>query len=95
MKSFLRSLFSALVLLALVGCVGTTFKWDTARQVHVGMTKSEVTQIMGKPYIVSTVGQDEVWTWAYGTGIGSGAAFKIILRDDKVTQVPKIPAEMK
>jgi outer membrane protein assembly factor BamE (lipoprotein component of BamABCDE complex) len=95
MKKLTTLLGLACALVLFSACVGTTFNWDTARQVRVGMTKAEVQQVMGKPYLISTAGEDEVWTWAYGTGLGNGAAFKIILRDDKVTQVPKIPAELK
>lgn len=89
MKTKLFALLVALVIFA--GCVGTPFRWDTARKIQLGMTKAQVQEIMGKPYMVSTVGESEVWMWSYGTGLGTGGAFKVLMKDNKVAEVPKIP----
>lgn len=84
----------AFALLFFSGCVGTPFRWATARKVQVGMTKTQVQEIMGKPFSRSVAAESEVWMWSYGTGLGSGGAFKIILKDGVVTEVPKIPADL-
>ena len=95
MKSKILASILGLALLALSsGCVGTPFRWDTARKIQVGMTKAQVQEIMGKPYVVSTHGESEIWLWSYGTGLGSGGAYKIILNDGKVIEVPKIPDQL-
>ncbi len=76
------------------GCVGTPYRWDSAREIEVGMTKDEVREIMGKPYVISMAGDNEFWTWAYGTGLGSGGSFRIVLVDGVVTEVPTISDSM-
>lgn len=88
----------ACALALVVGCAGSYFNWSQARQVKQGMTTAEVTQIMGKPMIVQTLGTDGKklkYIWAYGTGLGSGGSFTIIFEDGKATQVPVIPDEFK
>ena len=87
---------SALALAFFAGCVGTPFRWDTARKIQLGMTKAQVVGIMGAPYVKAVAGQNQVetWTWSYGTGIGTGGAYKIAFKDDVVSEIPKIPAEL-
>jgi hypothetical protein len=77
--------------LLFAACVGTPFKWDTARQIKTGMSKGEVTAIMGKPYTISS-GSDgnEIWAWNYGTALGTGGAYQIVIKGDKVIEVPVI-----
>jgi hypothetical protein len=88
-----KLLVPLIALLLFAGCVGTPFRWETARKIQVGMTKAEVTTLMGNPAIMTTAGESEIWTWSYGTGLGTGAAFKIVIKGDKVTEVPKIPGQ--
>lgn len=77
--------------LTLAGCVGTHFKWDTARQIKVGMTIDQVTELMGKPDSIATGASDvELWAWNYGTAWGTGGYFRIGIKDGKVVDVPKI-----
>ena len=88
-------LISAFVVFA-AGCAGTPFKWDNARKVHVGMTKEEVTKIMGKPYSVSSTSDGtEKWVWVFATGWGSSRSFRVDFKDDIVIEVPKIPDSFK
>ncbi|MBL9187907.1 MAG: outer membrane protein assembly factor BamE [Opitutaceae bacterium] len=89
-----KALLFLLLLGVLAGCVGTPFRWDTARKIQVGMTKAQVTEIMGKPYVRAVAGEIETWTWSYGTGLGTGGAYKIALKDGIVTEVPKIPSDL-
>ena len=42
-KLFLTALFSVL----LVGCAGTNFNWDNARQIKQGMNEKEAVALMG------------------------------------------------
>lgn len=85
-------LFVVLVSFLLVACVGTPFRWDTARQIKVGMTKEQVVEIMGKPLTISAgTGDQEFWAWNYGTGLGTGGYFRVVIKSGKVVEVPKIP----
>ena len=84
----------AIASLLFSGCVGTPFRWETARKVHVGMTKAEVLEVMGKPYVMSTAGETDIWQWTYGTGLGTGGNYRIVIKDGKVSEVPRIPEEL-
>ena len=77
--------------LILAGCVGTYFTFDKAREVQLGMTAAQVQKIMGKPFIVSTRGDDEIWVYSFADGWGAARSVSFILRDGKVTDVPHIP----
>lgn len=87
----LRLFTPALTILLFAACVGTHFDWDDARQIHVGMTESEVIQKMGKPYTMSAADGNEYWTWNYGTGLGTGGYFRIVMKAGRVSEVPAIP----
>jgi hypothetical protein len=58
------------------------------------MTEAQVMQIMGKPYTMSAADGNEYWTWNYGTGIGTGGYFRIVLKHGIVTEVPQIPRNL-
>jgi len=69
---------------------------DDARKVKVGMTKAEVTTIMGNPNVVKSQAGEEVWVWSYVNGfMGRGRVMSIGIKDGKVTTVPTIPDSMK
>lgn len=85
-------LIVSLLAACLAGCAGTKFDFDQARQVKVGMTKQEVETLMGRPYMVTTKGEQELWTWSYANGMtGTSRAVTFTFKDDKVVGVPKIP----
>jgi outer membrane protein assembly factor BamE (lipoprotein component of BamABCDE complex) len=91
-----RSILSAALCASLVACAGTNFSFSNARNVHEGMTGDEVSHILGKPYMVTTLGDKEVWTWSYANGItGSSRNLAIPFRDGRVLGVPNIPADFK
>lgn len=89
MKSNLAAaLFAALV----TGCAGTSFSFDDARRVQVGMTEDEVREIMGRPYMVRTKGDKDVWVWSHANGLTGGSqVISFIFKDGKVESVPRIP----
>lgn len=88
----MRILCIASLLLALSGCAGTNFTFDQARQVKVGMTASEVTSIMGRPYAVNSRDGAEIWVWSRANGFtGSSRAVSFTLRNGIVENVPVIP----
>lgn len=91
MKSKASLAGAVLALLLFAGCVGTPFRWDTARQIKVGMSEAQVIELMGKPLTMSAADGKEYWTWNYGTGIGTGGYFRIVLKNRVVTEVPEIP----
>jgi outer membrane protein assembly factor BamE (lipoprotein component of BamABCDE complex) len=93
MKKFL---IVALAAALIAGCAGTKINWDRARTVQVGMTDAQLTEIMGKPYMVTTRGDDQIWVWSYANGMtGSHGAISYTLREGKVVAVPKIPDSFK
>lgn len=81
-----------LLSITLAACAGVPFSWDNARQIKVGMTSSEVRNLMGKPYLISgTNDNKERWNWTFVTGFGSMRTFNIFIKDGKVVDVPSIP----
>ncbi|HZF01052.1 MAG TPA: outer membrane protein assembly factor BamE [Methylomirabilota bacterium] len=89
----MRNILCIIVAAALLcGCAGTYFTFDKAREVQVGMTESEVQKIMGRPYLVTTHGVDDIWVYSFATGFGSARTVSFILTNGKVSSVPRIPA---
>jgi outer membrane protein assembly factor BamE (lipoprotein component of BamABCDE complex) len=84
-------LLACSVVVVLAGCFGTAFNWSQARSVTVDMTEKQLTDAMGKPYMVTTRGDREVWVYSYATGLGEAKAVSYVLKDGKVIEVPKIP----
>jgi outer membrane protein assembly factor BamE (lipoprotein component of BamABCDE complex) len=74
----------AILLAALVGCAGTSFRWEDTAKIHDGMTESEVVAILGKPYARSQSGSITVLTWSYASAFGSARAVAYQLKDGKV-----------
>lgn len=93
MKKHLSMLTAALALSACA--VGTPINWDKARQVKVGMSESEVTALMGRPYMVSSRADGQRWIWTLGTALGGAESMSIVMREGKVVDVPTIPSSFK
>ncbi|MBY8946367.1 outer membrane protein assembly factor BamE [Pseudomonas sp. SH10-3B] len=90
--------FAAAAVLALVlsGCAGTSFSYDDARKVQVGMTEEQITQIMGPPYSVVSRADGQMWIWSHANGMtGASRVISFRLVDGKVVEVPTIPASFK
>jgi outer membrane protein assembly factor BamE (lipoprotein component of BamABCDE complex) len=86
----------AAIALALAACAGTNFSFDNARQVQVGMTEAQVTQLMGAPYMVTTKGEQQIWVWSHVNGLTGGSqSVTFTFKDGKVTTVPVIPQSFK
>ena len=82
---------AAVLALALVGCAGTSFSYDEARKVKVGMTEDEVTQIMGPPYSVVSRTDGQMWVCSHANGMtGARRVISFRMVDGKVVEVPAI-----
>ena len=91
----IKYLFSIVLCVLLAACAGTAFKWSDARRVQVGMSKQEVTSIVGAPNRVAAIGDDNtryVWVWVNSF---SGTRTLVIDfdKDGKVIKAPPIPDE--
>jgi hypothetical protein len=90
MKKLIAVIFIAVLV---TGCAGTPINMSHARMVKVGMTEAEITGLMGKPYSITTKGDDQIWVWANANGItGAHTALSYGMHDGKVTSVPTIPS---
>ena len=89
----MRNIVGVLVLAAvLVGCAGTSFSYDKARQVQVGMTETQLISLMGKPYSVISRGDEQMWVWSHANGFtGSSRSVSFKMRDGRVAELPSIP----
>ncbi len=92
----MRALPIIALLAALSGCAGTNFSYDNARKVQVGMTEAKVTQIMGRPYMVTSRGDEQMWVWSRANGFtGSSRAVSFKMKNGVVAEVPAIPDSFK
>lgn len=89
MRTLVALLFAATVL---AGCAGTPFRFSDARQVRVGWTEAELTALLGRPYMVTARGNDQMWVWSQANFLGDARVVSFTLRDGRVAAVPTIPA---
>lgn len=86
---------SKVVLLAflamLTACAGTNFTWKSARQVQPGMSETEVTNLLGKPYMVRSMGDKVSYIWSYADLAFGNKTLAIDFKDGKVIKAPPIP----
>ncbi|WP_444901479.1 hypothetical protein ACJJIG_18605 [Microbulbifer sp. SSSA007] len=87
-----KIIISFALMIVLTGCAGTKFEFQKARQIEVGMTEAQLTEMMGSPYSVTARGEDQIWVWVEVNPITMASkSVSFILRDGKVREVPKIP----
>jgi hypothetical protein len=87
---------AAVLALVLSGCAGTSFSYDEARKIKVGMTEDQVTQIMGPPYSVVSRADGQMWIWSHANGMtGASRVISFRMVDGKVVEVPTIPSSFK
>ena len=95
-----RLLTLVLACALLIGCAtaGTKFDFQNARQLRVGMTEQEVTQLMGKPMSVTARGQSQIWVWSFakaGAFSIDSKSLSVIFTDGLVSEAPTIPDSFK
>lgn len=82
--------------LAIAGCAGTSFNWDQARQIRPGMTEDEVTQVMGRPYMVRSGPEGQTWIWSYANTLSADVrTVSVVIKDGRVVSAPDIPKSFK
>lgn len=91
----MKSIFVLALLSLLAGCAsaGTSFEWDNARKVSVGMSEAELVALMGKPNSVATTGDSQQWTWIHVTaGLGGTSSRRVSfgLKNGRVSAVPNL-----
>lgn len=91
-----RLIYMLSVLALCAGCAGTAFKWADARRIEAGMSKADVTAMVGAPNRVATIPNDGtryVWVWVNTL---SGSTRTLVVDFDKsgrVIKAPPIPDE--
>lgn len=87
---------AALAMYALCACAGTRFSYDRVRQVQVGMTEEDLTRLLGRPYMVTSKGDTQIWIWSYANGLtGSSKSVSFSVKEGKVSEVPAVPKSFK
>jgi hypothetical protein len=82
----------ALTILLLSGCTHSSFKFDDARKVQLGMDERQLINIMGDPKSISSSDDSEVWVWVNYNGFtGKMQKVSYVIKDGKVIDVPAIP----
>ena len=92
----MKKLLAILAVSMLTACAGSgSIKWDDARQLKVGMTEKEVSEVMGKPYQAPVVRNDGTYRWVWvdvNLMRGGGAqTMTADFKDGVVVNVPIIP----
>ena len=91
----MRRLASIVLLCAVLSaCAGSgSINWNNARMVKDGMTINEVTALMGKPYMIQTVGNGEVkYFWVHTNLLTGSESAHMTFKDGKLLKAPEIPA---
>ena len=92
MMTLPKSVAACLLAMLLVACAGTNFSFDRARRVQVGMSEADVKKLLGRPYMVTSTPDSQLWTWSYANGItGAHKTLVIPMKDGKVASVPNLP----
>lgn len=78
-----------------VGCAGTQFTWDQARQLKQGMTEQEATAVMGNPHTVRATGDKQVWVWVWVNSFTGTQSVSAVFENGTLVEAPKIPATFK
>lgn len=81
---------TTLLILALTfcGCAGTNWSTEDLNRVRPGMTKTQVAELMGAPYMTTRSGPTEKWIWSYASAFGGARACSIVFDHDTVSAVP-------
>lgn len=87
----IKYICAGLLAVFLTGCAGTKFSYDQARKVQVGMTEAEVTQLMGRPYSVTSRGNEQMWVWSHAKAFSGARAVSFKFSNGRVVEVPSIP----
>lgn len=81
-----------LLIALLMGCAGTRFSFENARQLSAGMTEAEVVKTMGRPYRTTVRGDIKIMTWVFVNGItGANRSMALPFKDGKLTETPRVP----
>lgn len=60
------------------------------------MTTSEVQEIMGRPYFITSKDGQEIWVWSYANGMtGASRSVSFVFRDGSVESIPEISDSFK
>ena len=80
-------LIALLACAALTACAGTYFKWDDVAKVKTGMRESEVTAILGAPYMRTQSGNTSILTWSFAGGFDGARAVSYKFVDGRVATI--------
>lgn len=86
---------ASLCVAALVGCAGTQFTWDQARQLRNGMTEQEATAVMGAPTTVRAQGDRQTWVWVWVNSFTGTQTVSAVFQNGTLVEAPKIPDSFK
>ena len=82
-----RTFLAFIVALAVTGCTGTFFYVNQTRSVQVGMTEQQLTDILGKPEVVTKRSDgSQVWVYSFNLGVDATSA-SYLVKDGKVIEV--------
>lgn len=76
----------------LVGCAGTNFNWNNARQIKEGMSEQQVLSLLGKPNMTTSTPNGLIYVWSFANGFtGTARSVSVIMKDGVVVSAPSIP----
>lgn len=92
-----KNLIAFLFALSLTACAGSGgIKWDNVRQVKQGMTEQQLTNLMGRPYSVTSKGDGtQIWVWVHVNLLTGTSSLAIPMKEGLVIADMKIPDSFK
>lgn len=77
----MKNLILAVVVAAgLVGCAGTNFNWNNARQIKEGMSEQQVLSLLGKPNMTTSTPNGLIYVWSFANGFTGTARSVSVIR---------------
>jgi outer membrane protein assembly factor BamE (lipoprotein component of BamABCDE complex) len=95
-KAISRIIAITIIAFGLAACAAGSgsIDWNAARKVKEGMTKEEVTALMGNPYSVTTKGKEEqVWVWVHVKPFAGASHAALTFKEGKVKQAWEVPPD--
>lgn len=90
-----KTILVAVAAALLVGCAGTPFNWDAARQIKPGMTEQQLVELLGRPYLVRSGPDGHTWVWSYADAFQGAKSVSVLIRGGQVVSAPDIPQSFK
>lgn len=57
------------------------------------MSQAELVNLMGRPYLVKSTEDGQVWVWSYADAFMGARSLSVVMKDGVVVKAPAVPDE--